>query len=44
MDGLPKELFGLARALSEADVSIEKCLSMMRNPKADFQKPQQEAF
>ena len=40
MSGPPKELFELERALDEADVSIEKCLSIMQNPKADFQKPQ----
>ena len=42
--GPPIELFVLARALDEADISIEKCLSIMQNTKADFQKPQQDAF
>ena len=42
--GPPKELFELAITLSAADEAIEKCLSIMQNPKADFQKAQQEAF
>ena len=42
--GPPKELFELAITLSATDETIEKCLSIMQNPKADFQKAQQEAF
>jgi len=44
MHGPPKELFELALALDEADLSIEKCLSIMQNPKADSAKEQQDAF
>jgi len=44
MHGPPKELFELALALDEADLSIEKCLSIMQNTQADFQNQQQDAF
>ena len=44
MYGPPKEVFELALALAEADLSIEKCLSIMQNPKTDSAKEQQDAF
>ena len=44
MYGPPKEVFELALALDEAGLSIEKCLSIMQNPKADSAKEQQDAF
>ena len=42
--GPPKELFELALALDEADLSISKCLSIMQNSKADPAEQQQDAF
>ena len=44
MYGPPKELFELALALDEADLSISKCLSIMQNSKADPAEQQQDAF
>ena len=44
MYGPPKELFELALALDQADLSISKCLSIMQNSKADSAEQQQDAF
>ena len=44
MYGPSKELFELALALDEADLSISTCLSMMQNSKADSAEQQQDAF